>query len=144
MSHPTPPPDRPTPAGADSNLRQRMQDALAQPCAREQPSVQQQDALQFRVMAQWRQHAAFATTVNGPPAASLRRALTKRPLQMGLASLALVAVVGLADRMAARRPGVGRTDGTRCVVVDYAGRALNRPDRSLRRRWTKAKVAAAC
>ena len=95
MSHPTPAPDRPTPAGADSNLRQRMQDALAQPCAREQPSVQQQDALQFRVMAQWRQHAAFATTVNGPPAASLRRALTKRPLQMGLASLALVAVVGL-------------------------------------------------
>ena len=96
MSHPTPPPDRPTAAGADSNLRQRMQDALAQPCAREQPSVQQQDALQSRVMAQWRQRTASATTaVNEPPVASLRRALTKRPLQMGLASLALVAVVGL-------------------------------------------------
>ena len=96
MSHPTPPPDRPTAAGADSNLRQRMQDALAQPCAREQPCVQEQDALQSRVMAQWRQHTASGTTVvNGPPVASLRRALTKRPLQMGLASLALVAVVGL-------------------------------------------------
>ena len=95
MSHPTPAPDRPTPAGADSNLRQRMQDALAQPCAREQPSVQQQDALQSRVMAQWRQRTASATTAGNEPVASLRRALTKRPLQMGLASLALVAVVGL-------------------------------------------------
>ena len=95
MSHLTPPPDRPTAAGADSNLRQRMQDALAQPCAWEQPSVQEQDALQSRVMAQWRQRTASGTTAVNEPAASLRRALTKRPLQMGLASLALVAVVGL-------------------------------------------------
>ena len=95
MSHPTPAPDRPTPAGADSNLRQRMQDALAQSCAREQPSVQQQGALQSRVMAQWRQRTASGTTAVNEPVASLRRALTKRPLQMGLASLALVAVVGL-------------------------------------------------
>ena len=95
MSHLTPPPDRPTAAGADSNLRQRMRDALAHPCAREQPSVQEQDALQFRVMAQWRQHMASGTTSVNEPVASLRRALTKRPLQMGLASLALVAVVGL-------------------------------------------------
>lgn len=95
MSQPTTHPDRLTPAGADSNLRQRMQDALAQPHAHEQPYAQEQDALQSRVMAQWRQRTASGATVVDGPVASLRRALVKRPLQMGLASLALVAIVGL-------------------------------------------------
>lgn len=96
MSQPTTHPDRSHSAGADSNLRQRMQDALAQPYAQEQPyAEQQQDALQSRVMAQWRQRTAAGATVVDGPVASLRRALMKRPLQMGLASLALVAVVGL-------------------------------------------------
>ena len=95
MSQPTTHPDHSYPVDADNNLRQRMQDALAQPYAHEQPYAQEQDALQSRVMAQWRQRTASGATVVDGPVASLRRALTKRPLQMGLASLALVAVVGL-------------------------------------------------
>ncbi len=95
MSQPTTHPDQSYPAGADSNLRRRMQEALAQPPTQEQACAGVQDALQARVMAQWQQRTASTVAVGHGPAAALRRALVKRPLQMGLASLALVAAVAV-------------------------------------------------
>lgn len=96
MSEPTTHADRSYPSGADdSSLRQRMQEALAQPHAQEQPYAKELGALQSRVMAQWQQRTASTVAVGSGPAASLRRALGKRPLQMGLASLALVAIVAV-------------------------------------------------
>ena len=76
-------------AGVDNALRQSMKNALAQ------PDAQGLDALQSRVMAQWEQRTASHTSMGHGPVASLRQALAKRPLQMGLASLAIVAAVAI-------------------------------------------------
>ncbi len=70
--------------GADERLRARLQDALSR-----SDSVGVQ-ALQDRVMAQWRTTVyAAAPTVNGP-AAALRLRSRSRSLRWGIVALALV------------------------------------------------------
>ena len=74
----------------DDALRQAMQHTLAQP--QQGPGL---DVLASRVLAQWEQRTASASSVGPGPVASLRRTLARRQVQMGLASLTIIAAVAV-------------------------------------------------